>query len=326
MKPPTSEPSDNEAAYGYTAPDVRAAVQSWVGKLEHVERLSPRTLRAYTADVESFLQFMASYNGEAVSLAQLSSLKASDLRAYLSQRRKQGGGPRTLARALAALRSLFAYFTREGLAETAALSMIRGPKLPERLPRALGTQDASTLTSLDGLHPPKTPNWIVARDRAVLLFLYGAGLRISEALSITPNDLAGLAANPVMVITGKGNKQRLVPILPAVIEAANAYLAVCPFALESDQPAFRATRGQALSARTIQSLVQSLRGALGLGDQVTPHALRHSFATHLLQGGGDLRAIQELLGHESLSTTQIYTRLDAQGLNRSFKAAHPRGK
>ena len=307
-------------------PQLSQAFARWLEGLEHVERLSPRTLEAYTRDTQDFLQFLSQYMGGQVSLKTLSDLRATDVRAYLSQRRKQGGGPRTLARALAALRNFFAHLAKDGEVETSAFSLIKGPKLPERLPRALRPQEALTLSALEGLHPPKTPQWVVLRDRAVLLLLYGAGLRISEALALTPEAFEGLNTQPVLKVLGKGNKERLVPILPQILMAVEAYVEAYAAPLAKDQPLFRAVRGGPLTPRTVQALVQNLRGQLGLGDEVTPHALRHSFASHLLQGGGDLRAIQELLGHESLSTTQIYTKLDAAGLNRSFKAAHPRGK
>ena len=306
--------------------DMRKAILGWAERLEHVERLSPRTLAAYTSDVESFLRFLTGYHAGPVSLSQISDLKPSDVRAYLSHRRKNGAGPRAVARALAGLRSLILHLEREGLAKTSALQLVKSAKLPERLPRAVSEVEAHNMLELVGDANAARPQWVELRDRAVLLLLYGAGLRISEALGLSLTDARGLEKAGALRIIGKGQKERIVPVLPVISSAINDYLAACPFVLEPQESVFRGLRGKRLGPRAIQALIQNLRGQLGLGEEVTPHALRHAFATHLLQGGGDLRTIQELLGHASLSTTQIYTRLDAASLQRAYKAAHPRGK
>ena len=309
-----------------TTSDMRAAAFAWAERLEHVERLSPRTLAAYRADTESFFRFLTSYHGTPASLAAMSGLTPSDLRAYMAERKRRGAGPRTLARALSALKSLTHYLEREGLAKTAALHLVRAAKLPERLPRAVSESEAEDMLSLAGQANAMRPPWVEARDKAVLLLLYGAGLRISEALAVTSLEAAALSQTGALRIIGKGNKERLVPVLPIICTAIEAYMALCPFSLAPEEPVFRGLKGGPLSPRIIQALVQNLRSQLGLGEKVTPHALRHAFATHLLKGGGDLRTIQELLGHASLSTTQIYTRLDAASLEKAYKAAHPRGR
>lgn len=308
------------------AADILAAKHDWLVRLGQVERLSPRTLAAYTEDVESFCRFLTLHNGEPASLSHISALSASDMRAYLSQRRREGAGSRSLARALSALRNFFSHLERDGLAKTSALALVRGPKLPERLPRAVTETEAEAMLKGIGAVHEAREGWVEKRDEAVLYLLYGAGLRISEALSLTRQGLGEIKATGVLRIIGKGQKERIVPVLPVITSHIEDYLKACPFDIEPDAPIFRGTRGKPLGARAVQSLVEALRAQLGLGEKVTPHALRHAFATHLLQGGGDLRTIQELLGHANLSTTQIYTRLDAKSLETSFKAAHPRGK
>lgn len=308
------------------APELRQAINAWLEHLAHVERLSPRTLSAYSDDVESFLRFLTGHNARPAGLDDISRLTVTDVRAYLGTRRRQGAGARSLARALAALRKLAAHLERQGLAKTAALQLVRTPKLPQRLPRALAADEAGAMLEDLPAAQAERPAWVEARDRAVLLLLYGAGLRISEALALTPADLAAMKANASLRICGKGGKERIVPMLPVIVAAVEDYVARQPFVLAPEEALFRGVRGRPLGPRAVQALVQDLRARLGLGSNVTPHALRHSFASHLLQGGGDLRTIQELLGHASLSTTQIYTRLDAASLERSFRRAHPRGR
>ncbi|HVW92168.1 MAG TPA: tyrosine recombinase XerC, partial [Devosia sp.] len=266
-----------------------------------------------------FLSFLAGHIGGAVTVAALKDLRAADIRAFLAHRRAEGLGSRSLARALSAEKSFFRFLEREGVVAVEALNLVRTPKLPKSLPKALTVGEAKSAIAATA-ELEDTP-WIAARDMAVLALCYGAGLRISEALSLTKADLEATTLR----VTGKGNKTRLVPLIAAVRAAIENYLKLCPFPLEKDAPMFRGAKGGVLSPRLIQLRVAQLRSALGLPPSATPHALRHSFATHLLGRGGDLRAIQELLGHASLSTTQIYTAVDTERLLEAYRAAHPRG-
>ena len=264
------------------------------------------------------MTFVASHTGGAVSLATLGEMRASDLRAFMAVRRQDGVEARSLARALSAIKSFFRYLEREGVLSTEALNTVRTPKPKKSLPKALTVTEAkATIATTNELEDRP---WVAARDMAVLSLCYGAGLRISEALSLSRADLEG----PTLRVTGKGGKTRLVPLIDPVRQAIDAYLKLCPFPLTASQPLFRGVKGKVLSPRIIQSRMAQLRGALGLPPSATPHALRHSFATHLLGRGGDLRAIQELLGHASLSTTQIYTAVDTERLLDAYRAAHPR--
>ncbi|MDR3475959.1 MAG: tyrosine recombinase XerC [Devosia sp.] len=298
---------------------VKTQLAGWQRDLGAVRRLAPNTLEAYGRDLGQFLGFLAGHTGGPVTLATLKELRAADIRAFLATRRGDNVTSRSLARALSAMKSFFRYLEREGLVSTEAFNVIRTPKLPRPLPKALTVAEAkATLTTTAEME--ETP-WIAARDIAVLSLCYGAGLRISEALSLSRADLEGAALR----VTGKGGKTRLVPLIAAVHEAIAAYLKLCPFPLTPAMPIFRGAKGGVLSPRLIQLRVAQLRSALGLPPSATPHALRHSFATHLLGRGGDLRAIQELLGHASLSTTQIYTAVDTDRLLAVYRAAHPRG-
>lgn len=293
-------------------------VAAWLRHLAAVRRLADNTVEAYGRDVSQFLAFLARHTGGPVGVGTLEDLRAADVRAFLAARRSEDVGPRSLARALSAIKSLFAFLEREGVLASEALNAVRRPKQPKSLPRALTVAEAkAAITTTPELEDVP---WIAARDMAVLSLCYGAGLRISEALSLSRADLEGTTLR----ITGKGGKTRLVPLIGAVREAIERYLALCPFKLGPSQPMFRGAKGGVLSPRLIQLRVAQLRGALGLPPSATPHALRHSFATHLLGRGGDLRAIQELLGHASLSTTQVYTAVDTERLLASYRAAHPR--
>jgi integrase/recombinase XerC len=254
-----------------------------------------------------------------VSLPTLKELRAADIRAFLASRRNEGLGSRSLARALSAEKSFFRFLEREGIVSSEAFNAIRTPKLPKSLPKALTVAEAKATLSTTA-EMEEVP-WIAARDVAVLSLCYGAGLRIAEALSLSRADLDGAALR----VTGKGGKTRLVPLIDTVRAAIEAYLQLSPFPLNASQPMFRGAKGGVLSPRLIQLRVVQLRAALGLPPSATPHALRHSFATHLLGRGGDLRAIQELLGHASLSTTQIYTAVDTDRLLAAYRSAHPRG-
>jgi integrase/recombinase XerC len=298
---------------------IRAQIAGWHRDLGAVRRLAPKTLEAYGRDVDQFMTFLAGHTGGPVTLATLRELRAADIRAFLAQRRSEGLSSRALARSLSAQKSFFGYLEREGLLASEAFNLVRTPKLPKSLPKALTIGEAKA--TLAATSEMEDVPWIAARDTAVLALCYGAGLRIAEALSLSKADLDG----PSLRVTGKGNKTRLVPLIAAVRAAIEAYLNLCPYPLTPSQKIFRGAKGGELSPRLIQLRVAQLRGALGLPPSATPHALRHSFATHLLGRGGDLRAIQELLGHASLSTTQIYTAVDTDRLLAAYRAAHPRG-
>jgi integrase/recombinase XerC len=304
---------------GFLADDtVNGHIAGWLRDLGAVRRLAAKTLEAYRRDLGQFVTFLAGHTGGAVSLATLGEMRAADLRAFMAFRRQDGVEARSLARALSAIKSFFRYLEREGLLSTEALNTVRTPKTRKSLPKALTVMEAkATITTTSELEDRP---WVAARDMAVLSLCYGAGLRISEALSLSRADLEG----PTLRVTGKGGKTRLVPLIDPVRQSIDAYVKLCPFPLTPSQPLFRGVKGGVLSPRLIQLRVAQLRGALGLPPSATPHALRHSFATHLLGRGGDLRAIQELLGHASLSTTQIYTAVDTERLLDAYRAAHPR--
>jgi integrase/recombinase XerC len=297
---------------------VKVQVSRWQRDLAAVRRLADRTVAAYCSDLAQFLLFLSGHSGGAVSLAVLEDLRPADIRAFMARRRNEGVGPRSLARNLSALKSFFSFLEREGVVSTEAFNAIRTPKQPRSLPKALTVAEARG--SIASVAEMEENQWIAARDAAVLALCYGAGLRISEALAITKSDLDSDALR----ITGKGGKTRLVPLLAPVRAAITEYLRLCPFHIEPGEPMFRGAKGGVLSPRLIQLRVVQLRSALGLPPSATPHALRHSFATHLLGRGGDLRAIQELLGHASLSTTQIYTAIDSERLLDAYHKAHPR--
>lgn len=291
----------------------------WLRDLGAVRRLAPKTLEAYQGDVSAFLAFLAGHTGGPVSVATLKDMRAADIRAYMAKRREDELQSRSLARALSAIKSFFRFLEREGVMATEALNVIRTPKAKRSLPKALTVLEAKT--AIATIEEMEDQPWVAARDMAVLSLCYGAGLRISEALAVSRADLD----TSVLRVTGKGGKTRMVPLIEAVRASIEMYLKLCPFPLTATQPLFRGVKGGTLSPRLIQMRVVQLRSALGLPPSATPHALRHSFATHLLGRGGDLRAIQELLGHASLSTTQIYTAVDTDRLLESYRAAHPRG-
>lgn len=304
-------------------PDLAQALLSWLTHLETVRRLSPNTLEAYGRDLRQFFGFLLVHQGAPPSLAALMRLKPLDLRAFLAHRRREGIDNRTLMRQLAALRSFARFCEREGLGTASAIGAVRGPKLARNLPRPLSATSATAVTNVDTRAGEERLPWVLARDAAVLGLLYGAGLRIGEALSIRRKD-APLAGSDSLRVTGKGNKTRAVPVLPQVATLVSDYIAQCPHALPPEGPLFVGVRGGPLSPRIIQLVMEALRGALGLPESATPHALRHSFATHLLGRGADLRSVQELLGHASLSTTQGYTKIDTARLLSAYDAAHPR--
>ncbi len=299
----------------------REALAAWLEHLTHERRASPRTLEAYRACVTAYLGFLDMHRGEATSLAGLGSVSAAELRAYLASRRA-GARPlaaRSLSQALSAIRAFHRFLDRRLATPNPALDLVRGPRIKPGAPRPVSEDQARGLIGEAG--GGDGPAWAASRDQAVLTLLWGCGLRISEALSLKRSD-APLPES--LRIRGKGGKTRLAPVLPAVREAVDAYVAALPFALAPDAPLFRAARGGPLRPRHVQATVQRLRGGLGLAERATPHALRHSFATHLLGAGADLRSIQELLGHASLSTTQRYTAVDSAGLLAAYAKAHPR--
>jgi integrase/recombinase XerC len=304
------------------APDVASEIKRWLSYLGAEKRMSPKTLEAYQRDVGQFLAFMADHLGGLPSLKQLAKLTPADIRAFMAARRNGGAGNRSLMRALAGTRSFARFLERNGKGKVGALAAVRTPKLPKTLPKPLAVSAARQMTDTDLRAGEEREPWVLARDAAVLALLYGSGLRISEALGLKRRDVA--AATDALTITGKGNKTRMVPVLAQVTKLITDYLTVCPYVLPPDGALFVGAKGGRLSPRIVQLAMARLRGALGLPDSATPHALRHSFATHLLARGGDLRAIQELLGHASLSTTQIYTAVDAERLLDVYKSAHPR--
>ena len=301
---------------------LRAAALAWQDELARERRLSANTVEAYARDLRQFLAHRAARHGTP-GIPSLVALKPRDVRAFMAARRADGVGGRSLMRALAGLRSFARHIEREGHGTVAALGAVRSPKVERRLPRPIPIPAARAMTGLELRAGEDREPWILARDAAVLALLYGSGLRISEALGLLAKDAPGPGIDAVTVL-GKGAKTRMVPVLPVVGAAVAAYVAACPYTLVPDGPLFLGARGGPLSPRIIQYAVASMRGALGLPESATPHALRHSFATHLLARQGELRAIQELLGHASLSTTQLYTKIDATRLMEAFDAAHPR--
>jgi len=307
------------------AADLAAALQAWLGRLADERQLSAHTIAAYRRDLRDFLRFQAEHQGEAPDLALLARLTVRDLRAWLARRAADKYAYTSSARALSAVRMFFRHLEREGVPVSSALALVRGPRLQRSEPRPLSEGQAKAVVDLEGRSAGAPPGWVARRDAAVLLLLYGCGLRIGEALSLDRGDAPPAdGALHSLVITGKGRKQRLVPVLPIVAEAVADYLKACPHALGPGDPLFVGVRGRRLQPRLVQQTMAGLRGALGLPASATPHALRHSFATHLLAGGGDLRTIQELLGHASLSTTQRYTEVDEAGLMAAYSAFHPR--
>lgn len=301
--------------------DLRAAIGLWAAWIAGERRASAHTVAAYGRDLAFFLDFLTDHLGEPPSLAAISALRPADFRAYLA-RRAQGHAERTsLARGLSVLRSFVRFLQRRGLVSTTALAALRSPKLPVSVPKPLTVEDA--VSAVDTVGELGRYGWEAKRDIAILVLLYGCGLRLSEALGLARGEAP---LGETLVITGKGRKQRQLPVLPTVRTALGEYLAACPYAPEKDGPLFVGARGGPLNPRLVQRRMQALRGILGLPETATPHALRHSFATHLLGAGGDLRAIQELLGHASLSTTQRYTAVETERLLAIYNAAHPRAR
>lgn len=301
------------------SPGADADFTTW---LSAERRLSPRTVEAYGRDVAAFQTFLQGHLGEAPDKARLAGLRAADLRAWLAALAAAGDLPQTRARKLAAVRTWLRWLARARGIEVPAARAVRSPKLPRLLPRPLAVDQAEA--ALGSVGDAASAPWIGLRDEAVLALAWGAGLRIGEILGLSRADAPLPGADGLLRVHGKGGKARLVPVIAPVRARVAAYLAACPFALAADGPLFVGARGGRLQPALVQKAMRAWRRGAGLPDSATPHALRHSFATHLLAGGGDLRAVQELLGHASLSTTQRYTAVDAAGLLAVHRAAHPR--
>jgi integrase/recombinase XerC len=298
------------------APDAAEVAARWMKSLASERRVAAKTLEAYSRDLSQFGKFLAKHLDEPADITALKKLASRDFISFMAHRRNEGIESRSLARQMSAVRSFFKFAERTGAFKNVALSGVRAPKLPHRLPRPLPL-DAAAKTVAAGEQSAEVP-WIAARDRAVMMLLYACGLRISEALSLTPQHYA----RDPLVIKGKGGKERIVPLIDTAREAVEVYLKLCPFDVKPGEPMFRGAKGGVLSPRLVQMEMERMRGALGLPDSATPHALRHSFASHLLGSGADLRAIQELLGHASLSSTQIYTDVNRAHLLEQYRKAH----
>ena len=303
--------------------DLQTLIDDWLSELNQRD-LSRHTVEAYLRDVTQFIAFLAEHSGQEVSPASFDTLKAMDVRSFLAKRRNvEATQSRSLARSLSGLRSFTLYLSEKNYPVSAAFKIVRSPRIPKSLPRPLSQSDALQMIAVAGdmsSHP-----WENLRNQALLVLIYGCGLRISEALNLSYGDRPK-PDNISIRITGKGKKQRDAPILPLIENAIQQYIQAAPFDFKDDDPLFRGVRGGRFSARQVQMIVEKCRRSMGLPDTVTPHAFRHSFATHLLAAGGDLRTIQELLGHTSLSSTQIYTEIEDTELGRIYKNAHPRSK
>lgn len=301
------------------SPALTDALQRWLDHQRALAGAADNTVKAYQTDVLGFLSFMTQHNGATQGLGPVAAITVRDMRAWMAHERGRGVGARSLARALSAVKSFYRWLAeREGFAPTAVLST-RAPKFQRKLPRPL-SEDAA-VAMIDTVDLQARDTWVAARDCAVVTLLYGCGLRISEALGLTGAD----APLPdVLRIKGKGDKERIVPVIEAARDAVERYLTLCPYPCEPRAPLFRAIRGGPLAPRAVQKVMEQARLQLGLPATATPHALRHSFATHLMTAGGDLRSIQELLGHASLSTTQAYTAVDTAHLMSVYDKAHPK--
>jgi integrase/recombinase XerC len=300
--------------------DLAVAARDWLSHLRHERGHAEKTLEAYERDLRQFLAFLEGQLGHAPCLADLDRLETKTFRGFMASRRRSGAVSRSLARTLSALRQFFRWLKAQERVKNRAVEQLASPKIPHSVPKPLTVESAAGV--VDGGAAAEL-DWTAARDTAVLLLLYGSGLRIAEALGVKAKD-APVGDRDVLRIKGKGGKERLIPVLPIVRAAVERYLALCPYALAPEEPLFRGAKGGPLSARIIQLAMERLRAILGLPATATPHALRHSFATHLLSAGADLRQIQELLGHASLSTTQAYTEVDRERLLAVYDAAHPR--
>jgi integrase/recombinase XerC len=315
----SDELEDNAPALPFGS-DLEPVIAEWLAYLSHQRGAADATLVAYECDLRTFFGFLWHQLGADPRVDDLRRIDAKTIRAFLSMRRRRNISSRSLARALSAMRVFFNWAESHEVLKNRAIQLIALPKVPHSVPKPLTVEKASLVMNAS---PNADDDWTVARDLAVLLLLYGAGLRISEALGLTERSAPTKLRDTVRII-GKGGRERVVPVLPIIVTALDRYRAMLPYPLEPDEPLFRGAKGGPLSPRIIQLLMERLRDRLGLPDTATPHALRHSFATHLLSAGGDLRQIQELLGHASLSTTQVYTEVDRDRLLQVYAAAHPR--
>ncbi len=304
------------------APDLAHAIAGWRDWLAVERMASPHTCDGYARDLNGFVAFIAEHRGGAVGVATLAGLKATDFRAWLAARQRAGAARSSIARSVAVIRGFFAWLDKRGIAHNPHAAAVRTPKKPRLMPRPLSQGDARSVVAEIGAISDEA--WIAARDTALATLLYGCGLRIGEALGL---DCGAVANSPeTLRVVGKGNKERLVPVLPVVARAIAAYLALRPHPVRADAPLFVGARGGRLNPGVAQKQMRRARALLGLPETATPHALRHSFATHLLADGGDLRSIQELLGHASLSTTQRYTAVAGAEILAAYRAAHPRAR
>ncbi len=295
-------------------------IDEWLSDSQELHNKQKNTIKAYKRDIYKFISFLDQYNGEITTKETLKKVNLITLRAWIAAERKTDLSNRSVARALSALKNFYEWLQLNKCIENSVVSNFTGPKLKRRLPRPLSVDDAQRL--LQHTEKGKQGSWVVARDVAILTLLYCCGLRISEALSL---QFKCIPLTDLIKVTGKGNKERLIPVLPIAQKSVAAYLDACPFNFKPEDPLFRGVRGKRLNPRLVQHTVSRARISLGLAETVTPHALRHSFATHLFSAGGDLRTIQELLGHQSLSSTQIYTGIDQKRLMETFKRTHPKG-
>ena len=298
-------------------PDAAQLLEDWRGWLAHERGFSEHTVAGYRRDAADFLAFLGRYTGETVSPAELAKIEPRDIRAWLAERARGGMGAASRARGLSALRNWLRWLARKGVGDAVALSGVRTSKLPRPVPKALAHDETERLLAAPG------EDWQDRRDLALICLLYGAGLRLGEALALNAGEFHD---GESLRVVGKGRKERVVPLLPAVHDAASGYRKTCPYPLHARGPFFLGARGKRLQAGVAQLRLRRLRARLDLPETTTPHALRHSFATHLLGAGADLRSIQELLGHASLATTQRYTAVDVTHLDKVFRAAHPRAR
>jgi integrase/recombinase XerC len=313
-----------EAILTHCSRELAADRAAWLKQLASERRVAANTVEAYARDLRQFLIFMTAYCGAPAGLRDMAQIKPVTMRAFMAERRRTGAGARTLGRGLAGIRSFIRYLEIRGLADASGLAATRAPRQPKTLPKPVSIAQAKKLAEGEALEHAEP--WIAARDTALIALMYGCGLRIGEALSLTATHLHEMAQSGSLRVTGKGNKTRIVPVLSQVREAVESYHRLCPYDRPVGEPIFVGAKGGKLHRAIVEKSIARLRGALGLPPTATPHALRHSFATHLLARGGDLRTIQELLGHASLSTTQIYTAVDSERLMEVYRMAHPRAR
>lgn len=306
----------NVALLERCAPDLADQLGQWVRYLTSEKHVSKHTLRAYTGDVGQFITFLSEHFARPSSIADLSNVSLQDFRSWMSGKAMGGAAASSRARSLSGVKNFLTWLDKNGVMHNAAISVVRTPKQKRKLPRPL--QESQAFRLLDQI---EVSDWVGARDKALFTLLYGCGLRIDEALSL---DIRHMGSDEYLIVRGKGNKERQVPLLPEINQTIAEYRAACPLAETPDRPLFIGEKGKRLHQGVVQKMLRDLRRAIGLPETATPHALRHSFATHLLQNGANLREIQELLGHASLSTTQRYTEINAEELLAIYKKAHPR--